>query len=388
MRSVSGPLCLAVISVSPSAFAQAGSAPTAVELYYGPVVAPSRMVGMGAAYTSIGEGAGAQFFNPAAVANRFVYTSHEFFDWDWDLDWLVVQPTRTGVDFEDSGSARLNQSVTILNGALEMMLGRFGIGLSFVTESIGASNATWSNTQGTLSFGYNFLDGELVTGIQLIAANDQAVPLGQSQANVQLRGGGVGAGVLWRPRGSPLRAGLTLRSPIHLSPSASLAQSTLPLPERGTVPWQIGLGLSYTIGQVLNPPVTFQDSGESGQAVGPTDVDKRPYVTVAVDSILIGRSQDAVSFETWIDGTNRPVGRELSVSVRAGIDSEFWADQMSGRVGFYWEPSRFEDTHGRTHVTAGIDVRLFELIWVWRAGLAVDLAERYNNTMLSLGFWH
>jgi hypothetical protein len=379
---------LAVICVASPVFAQAGSAPTAVELYYGPVVAPSRMVGMGAAYTSIGEGAGAQFFNPAAVANRFVYTSHEFFDWDWDLDWLVVQPTRTGVDFEDSGSAHLNQSVTILNGAIEMMLGRFGIGLSFVTESVGTNNATWSNTQGTLSLGYSFLDGTLVTGVELIVASDKAVPLGQANASVQLQGAGAGAGVLFRPRGSPVRAGLTFRPPIRLTPSASLQLSTLPLPERGTVPWQLALGVSYTLGEVLNPPVTFQDSGESGQPVAPTDIDKRPYVTFALDCVLIGPSTDAVSFETWIDGTQRPVGRDLSVSVRAGVDSEFWANQMSGRVGFYWEPSRFADTSGRAHVTAGVDVRLFELIWMWRAGLAIDLSARYNNTMLSLGFWH
>jgi DNA-binding response OmpR family regulator len=33
---------------------------------------------------------------PAAAANRYTYNSDRFFDWDWDLDWLIVSGSVLG----------------------------------------------------------------------------------------------------------------------------------------------------------------------------------------------------------------------------------------------------------------------------------------------------
>ena len=70
-----------------------------------------------------------------------------------------------------------------------------------------------------------------------------------------------------------------------------------------------------------------------------------------------------------------------------GLDSEFWPFRMRGRLGSYFEPSRNHGVGGRLHGTLGADLRLFQLIWQWRLGVACDLAQRYLNSTLSIGLW-
>jgi hypothetical protein len=62
------------------------------------------------------------------------------------------------------------------------------------------------------------------------------------------------------------------------------------------------------------------------------------------------------------------------------------------RAGSYLEASRFPETTARLHGTAGFEVRVF----AFRLGgherrvsisAASDLAARYKNLALSIGFW-
>jgi hypothetical protein len=63
------------------------------------------------------------------------------------------------------------------------------------------------------------------------------------------------------------------------------------------------------------------------------------------------------------------------------------------RGGSYWEPGRFRYHGGRVHGTLGLEVSLFQFyVWRWtyrvRISATGDVAVRYANTGISVGFWH
>jgi hypothetical protein len=72
------------------------------------------------------------------------------------------------------------------------------------------------------------------------------------------------------------------------------------------------------------------------------------------------------------------------------------AEVMPGRLrlrgGAYWEPGRFDGVAGRAHATFGIDLRVLAFqLWGERRGrisLTGDVAARYGNLAVSIGFWH
>ena len=69
-----------------------------------------------------------------------------------------------------------------------------------------------------------------------------------------------------------------------------------------------------------------------------------------------------------------------------------WNAHVRVRGGAYWEPGRFEDVGGRIHETFGIDLRIGQFhLWGPRRGrlsLTSDVATRYRNAGISIGFWH
>ena len=82
-------------------------------------------------------------------------------------------------------------------------------------------------------------------------------------------------------------------------------------------------------------------------------------------------------------------GRTASLAAHAGVESEVWNNRLVVRSGAYFEPPRLDGSDVRPHFTLGLDARLFRLIW-WdlRAGFSLDLASRYHNTGIGVGFWH
>jgi hypothetical protein len=86
-------------------------------------------------------------------------------------------------------------------------------------------------------------------------------------------------------------------------------------------------------------------------------------------------------------------GRIVSPTPRVGIESELIRGWLRVRAGSYLEASRFEETSARLHGTAGAEVRLF----AFRAfgqerrvalSAAGDVAARYKNVGISIGFWN
>jgi hypothetical protein len=368
--------------------AQPRAARSPVEINIGPIVAPARILGMGGAYTSIAEGIGASMFNPAASANRFLHNSDVFFDWDWDLDWLIVGAAGRNIDLDNSRLARPSDQLAIWSGALGINLGRFGLGAAVESQNITIGGAAISASLVGLSGGYSAFDAALVVGGQIRFASMSVTPSGPMNSALpssDIRGAGLAAGAVYRPIGEPYRLGLTAIGPIRLGPYGVAPAGLL---DRGVVPWQIAVGASYTLGSLLNPPVTFGVEGQSGPSLMPADPEDRGYITIALDLVLTGSDPGAIGFGSWALGVEQRAGASATLGAGVGIDSEFVPDRLRGRMGFYLEPSRFSGIEGRTHITGGLDLRLFQLIWDWRFTFGFDLAERYGNGVLSVGLWH
>jgi hypothetical protein len=124
----------------------------------------------------------------------------------------------------------------------------------------------------------------------------------------------------------------------------------------------------------------------------------RFYVLLTADLLVIGRTEEGVSVETFLaqDPAYFPTaGDEITFSVRLGAETEVWPHRLKIRAGGYLEPSRVENRSYRPHGTFGFDFRLF----TWdlfgaldpfdiRAGLTFDLAPRYFDWGIGIGFWH
>lgn len=125
------------------------------------------------------------------------------------------------------------------------------------------------------------------------------------------------------------------------------------------------------------------------------EADSRNYWLVSAELLLVGTTEKGVGMDAFLEQVRREAGREISVGVRVGAETEPWANRMKVRAGFYLEPPRGVLGDYRPHGTVGFDVRLFR----WDAwglfnpfdltiGLTGDFAPRYVDVGLGVGFWH
>jgi len=122
----------------------------------------------------------------------------------------------------------------------------------------------------------------------------------------------------------------------------------------------------------------------------------RFYVQVAASMIISGPVEDAVGVESLMTQTVNRSGQKTVISPRLGVESGVIPNYLKLRAGTYVEPTRFEGSSPRTHLTAGLDVKL--LIWnvfglwpddyMWRLGLGADVAHRYNTWGVTIAGWY
>ncbi len=384
-----------------------------LEMSNGPIIAPANVVGMGGAYIGLAEGSGAQAFNPAAVAMRYPYNGSEWFSWDWAMDW-VIGGLDTDIDLENDGRGDASGEVERMSFAFNLLFGRFGIGINIQSQNrtstcaqgatCGYAVATYESTLGGFTAGYNFFDGELVVASEFTLPN-VTISTYETAADATSEdfwgrvtmnnGSAFTLGAVWRPTNRPYRVGVTMRRaiPIELDPELTMDPDAvqdggLVIPGKILVPWQVGVGGVYSIGpRQLNPRTSFGDENLTSQNEESTPVERK-FLLVSLDVVMMGATDHAGGVGAWMAGEVARAGEQPTVSVRLGTESEFWPGVMRGRLGTYYEPSRFTATDGRMHWTGGMDVSLFELLWEWRLTLGMDYARDYSNTMLSLGLWH
>lgn len=377
-----------------------------VDIYTGVVTAPAGILAQGGAYIGVAEGAAGMKFNPASVANRFAYFTDEYWDWDWNLDYTILGLADLGEqDLFNSGRFRLDvEQLQTTNAAIDVQIERFGLGISIsnieIRECDGGTAdclALDAEQRGTitrittlrLGAGYVFRDGDLVIGGNIFAPSIAFIIDGDDSASPGISGGTVELGALWRPAGEDYRLGLTWRPrsrSIVESTQAGRTVATRRVPPSLVSPWIVGIGAAYAFG---SRPMNLRPSFGDAELVADDYEDyPRGHFQASADLILIGSESDTVGLDGWFAQEAQPAGRELSVSVHLGVQGEVIENLMVARLGGYLEPSRFAETDPRPHATGGLDFRLFELIWEWRAGFAFDIARDFNQLTLSGGFWY
>jgi hypothetical protein len=114
--------------------------------------------------------------------------------------------------------------------------------------------------------------------------------------------------------------------------------------------------------------------------------------TLAADLVVTGPTENGYGVEAFGQHMLQRSGRHAAISLRTGVEYEWLPGRLRVRTGGYWEPGRFDETAARLHITAGADLRMFEFdLWGLRRGrLSVtgDIATRYTNVGLSIGFWN
>jgi hypothetical protein len=125
------------------------------------------------------------------------------------------------------------------------------------------------------------------------------------------------------------------------------------------------------------------------------EADSRNYWLVAAELLLVGATEKGVGMDAFLEQERREAGKDISVGIRIGAETEPWANRLKVRAGFYLEPPRGVLGDYRPHGTVGFDVRLFR--WdVWglfnpfdlTVGMTGDFAPRYIDLGIGVGFWH
>jgi hypothetical protein len=284
----------------------------ALEFFQGPLIAPSRIIGVGGAYTALAEGIDGAPVNAASPAVREPF-SYDWFDWDFALD-ASLPGAYGGTDFDNYGpnnSLQLQETVNsflYLHAGALVQMGALGVSATAEFFQYGISPRTGSGSGVTLVYGryhalvgYGLLDDQVVIGagarIVTLDVKSAQGSLTEGQTLLTLNGAGPEAGLVWKPNAYPFRVGTTFRSAVSATvagfgnqvggflgesfgesggnsapssaPTATGGGEICPpgravraglchgfvLPATATVPWELETGFAVQLGpRPINPP--------------------------------------------------------------------------------------------------------------------------------------
>jgi hypothetical protein len=280
-RFAQAAVLLGACSLSRGAFAQLGDNGTpiqtndyAIDLFQGPVIASTRVMGLGGAYVAVAEFTEGTTQNPAAPAVRTAY-SFDHIDYDIGLG-LTIPATLTSSDFFNTGKGKTFIPSTSQQGfiageiAANLQFGRWGIGASLRAQRYSLTRAESDDqlesrfASPDIQLARAFLDGQLVLGAGLRGGGLSVVNTNaerDSDATLfESAGGTLQAGGLWRPNDTSYRIGAAVRGPIRTDVDETDEQVLFPgtsdelfLPNSVEMPWEIAAGFAYQFGRLFNP---------------------------------------------------------------------------------------------------------------------------------------
>lgn len=404
-------------------------------------------MGLGGAYVALAEDVDGDLQNPAAPAVR-PFFSIENFDYWLGLG-LTFPAGLSRIDFFNSGTETgfrgPSDEPIFFTPALNLQWGTFGVGFTIEFSNYGFENEAQpaaAESGSTLEAGLrtyhvqianSFFDGQLIAGVglrYLTMTLDAGLETGTTQSLFDTSGSGIEMGFVFRPNFQPYRIGAAFRTGIDTQPSFS--RNLLPnsagdivvtndgtslfLPERVSLPWDVNIGAALQLGRrPLNPlsrtiqqvaereTLTFRlrqiDRDEErqrrlAQANTPSEraaVERelgreerldsehlarayaaarsalsdsfaevgRTYLLLSASLLVSGRVRDAVGVESFLDQVVNRSGASVVFSPRFGAEAEVWENQLKTRGGLYLEPTRFATSSARAHATLGADLRLF-----------------------------
>lgn len=122
----------------------------------------------------------------------------------------------------------------------------------------------------------------------------------------------------------------------------------------------------------------------------------RRYLQVSASMLLSGAVEQAVGVESMVAQVVNRSGQHVVLSPRLGVEAGVIPTFLKVRAGTYLEPTRFDGSQARGHLTAGLDIKL--AVWnvfglwpddyMWRLGLGADVAHRYATWGLTIAGWY
>jgi hypothetical protein len=394
----------------------------AVDLFQGPVLAASRIIGLGGAYTAVAEGTEGIQWNPAATSLRPPYSTTRD---DYDLTAGITLPSSVGsTDFDNNGQVGFAYDRFVwlnFGGILQHGPLGFGVIASFQNYRLGTPGdaVALPNSEEVIEevivrllrvdpvIAYELFDGRLHVGGGARVASFFGVGATSSEGRapeervlLNASAAGVQGGILWAPRTLPLRIGGAARSPLRplaaegrIEPNADGDRivGNLYLPNRVELPWEVEAGVAVQLWKrAFNIPWTDEDKVSAAEAEpwvhekgngrepiyrGARRMLKARYaelprerVLLSASALVSGRVKNAVGVESMLTQTVNRSGENNVLTLRVGAEAEVIPWWLVLRAGSYLEPSRFRRGTTRAHGTGGFDVR------VLRSSLTVGLA--------------
>ncbi|MBA3542412.1 MAG: hypothetical protein H0T79_22540 [Deltaproteobacteria bacterium] len=368
----------------------------AIELYDGVALGNSATIATGGAAAANAIGSSGTLTNPSAPAVR---PTTDTDDWSWDYHLDALTSTLSS-DYDNNGVATANTGGA--SAVTAGLAGRYHDWAIAVTTSyqratlvdttvtIGGAEfplfATTSRTRIALARWVSSIDVAIGASVQ-VARLDLEPDCDDAGCEplFGITGTGGELGATWIPRLQNVRIGGAVTSSIQGGKVATSNCDPMDcngfiLPSQVVSPWRLAAGVAYRWSETA-----------WNQLVGGHFRDE-PSLTVVADVVVTGASANAFGLEAFGQHELQRSGRHLVLSPRGGAEYEWLPGRLRVRAGSYWEPQRFVDTRGRLHATFGLELRVLQFqAWGPRRGritLTGDVAARYSNVGLSVGFWH
>ncbi len=251
-----------------------------IDLTQGPVLASTRVIGLGGAYVAIGEFVEGSSQNPAAPAVRSAH-SFDYMDYDFGVGFMFPS-TLSNTDFFNTGKRGTNIPRTealgfvFLDASGILQFGNWGLGFSTGLQQYGLRRAEQPGAQQDelraqivltdVQIAHAFDDGQLVFGVGArtggLSVVNPAAPRGERSELFATAGFGFEAGMLLRPNGEPFRVGAAVKTAVESNivetddPVRVLYTGTgdeLYLPEGVILPWDANVGFAIQFGRPFNP---------------------------------------------------------------------------------------------------------------------------------------
>ena len=351
-----------------------------IDLYEGFALGSSSLVAMGGAGAAKAIGSSGTLINPSAPAVRNT-TDHGTWSWDYHLDYLDGSLS-TDYDNAQIGMPK-GTSARVVTAGLALRVRNWGGAITATAQTEGVAQVKAEALHVQLAFARWIPQLDLSLGGALNIG--EFVLTGGGGTLFQIGGSGLSGGAQWLPRMQDLRLGVAASTPIAGQNVTSDGCDPLDcqgyiLPDEVYVPWRVVAGAAYRL------------AGTRWNQIVKTPFRDERALTAALDLVITGRSPDAYGLQAFGQKELERSGRHTSLSVRGGVEYEWLPGRLRLRAGSYWEPGRFVGVGGRLHATFGVQVRVFAFqAWGPRRGsitLTGDLASRYTNAAVSIGFWH
>jgi len=355
----------------------------AIDFYDGVAIGDTAQVGMGGAGAARVAGSAGTLLNASAPAVR-QSTDHDGWSWDYHLDALTG---KYSTDYDNNGTVTDRASgATLLTLGLAVRVGDWSGAVTLTAQRAPLEGsdlvAEAARVKAVAARWIPRLDLALGAGVQSISFE---LSPGEGPELFGITGTGLVAGATWLPRMERFRAGVAVESPIlggQVSAAACDPENCQGyiLPREVESPGRLLAGLAYRWAATAwnqRVPGKFRDERA---------------LTAAADLVVTGPSERGHGLEAFGMRELQRSGRATVTSIRAGAELEWLPGRLRVRAGSYWEPARFDGVRGRIHGTVGADLRVLEfyLFGLRRGRLSAtaDVAARYRNLALSIGFWH